>query len=304
MKTEPQADKKPRRVRAKPDAAVQPVVAVLPPLAFPENGQARAVIDAVLPQVDAGRFAVKRVVGEPLEVSAHVFTDGHDKVRARLCWRAEGMDAWREAEMLAQGNDVWAAALVPDAQGRWRYTVCAWVDHFQSWRAELQRRVDLADILIAARVGAELVRQAGERAQGDDRARLADLAEQHCAAVPSRPAAPPSPRSTRSRSKLPPSSNWLWATTWPHGSTSTPTAATPSGGAWKACRWRWTVCVPPSAAGTRCSRARPRWRRAATAPSRTCRRACPMWPRWASTCCTCRRSTPSAARGARAATTS
>nr|WP_326542551.1 alpha-1,4-glucan--maltose-1-phosphate maltosyltransferase [Pseudorhodoferax sp.] len=144
---------------------------------MPEQGQARAVIDAVLPQVDAGRFAVKRVVGEALAVTAHVFTDGHDKVRARLCWRKEGTDLWQEAEMQAEGNDVWSASCTPDAQGRWRYTVCAWVDHFQSWRAELLRRVDLADILIAARVGAELVRQASERADGEDRAKLASLAE-------------------------------------------------------------------------------------------------------------------------------
>ncbi|MGC3986206.1 MAG: alpha-1,4-glucan--maltose-1-phosphate maltosyltransferase [Pseudorhodoferax sp.] len=172
MPTEAQADKKPRRASAKLS-----VVAPAPVLPMPDQGQARAVIDAVLPQVDAGRFAVKRVVGEALAVTAHVFTDGHDKVRARLCWRKEGADGWQEAEMQAEGNDVWSATCTPDVQGRWRYTVCAWVDHFQSWRAELLRRVDLADILIAARVGAELVRQASERAEGEDRARLASLAE-------------------------------------------------------------------------------------------------------------------------------
>lgn len=182
MPTESQADKKPRRARAKPaapgaDPAVVPPAPAVPLPDLPQQGQARAVIDAVLPQVDAGRFAVKRVVGEALDVTAHVFTDGHDKVRARLCWRKEGSDAWQEAEMQAEGNDVWSARCTPDAQGRWRYTVCAWVDHFQSWRAELVRRVDLADILIAARVGAELVRQAAERAEGEDRSRLAGLAE-------------------------------------------------------------------------------------------------------------------------------
>ena len=173
MTTEPLTDKKPRRTRAKPVLAL--VAAPTPSL--PPEGQARAVIDAVLPQVDAGRFAVKRVVGEALAVTAHVFTDGHDRVRARLCWRKEDTDSWLEAEMRPEGNDVWSASCTPDAQGRWRYTVCAWVDHFQSWRAELLRRVDLADILIAARVGAELVRQASERAQGEDRANLASLAE-------------------------------------------------------------------------------------------------------------------------------
>ena len=105
------------RQRARRSAAL-----LHPPLAMPEEGQVRAVIDAVLPQIDGGRFAVKRVVGEALAVTAHVFTDGHDQVRARLCWRREGDTAWQEAEMLAQGNDVWGASCTPDAQGRWCLT--------------------------------------------------------------------------------------------------------------------------------------------------------------------------------------
>ncbi len=163
-----------RKPRSPARAASSRAVPVLP---LPAAGQARAVIDAVLPQVDAGRFAVKRVVGEALQVTAHVFTDGHDKVRARLCWRPEGASAWHEAEMLPEGNDVWSATCTPDAQGRWRYTVCAWVDHFHSWRAELLRRVDPADILLAARVGAQIVQAAAARADGDDRAHLQSWAD-------------------------------------------------------------------------------------------------------------------------------
>ena len=154
--------------RARPSAAP-----LHPPLAMPDDGQVRAVIDAVLPHVDGGRFPVKRVVGEALAVTAHVFTDGHDQVRARLCWRREGDTAWQEAEMLPLGNDVWGASCTPDAQGRWRYAVSAWVDHFQSWRAELKRRVDPADILLAARAGADLADAAAARAKGEDRKSLA-----------------------------------------------------------------------------------------------------------------------------------
>jgi starch synthase (maltosyl-transferring) len=159
-----------KRVRS--PAKKKPVAA----LALPDYGQARAVIDAVLPQVDNGRFAVKRVVGEALAVTAHVFTDGHDQIRARLCWRREGSTDWQEAEMLAQGNDVWTSSLTPDAPGRWQYTVLAWVDHFQSWRIELIRRVDPADILLAAHTGAQWADEAAARAQGDDQARLTDWA--------------------------------------------------------------------------------------------------------------------------------
>ena len=57
---------------------------------LPANGQVRAVVDAVLPAVDGGRFAVKRVAGERVDITAHCFTDGHDELRVMLQWRAEG----------------------------------------------------------------------------------------------------------------------------------------------------------------------------------------------------------------------
>jgi starch synthase (maltosyl-transferring) len=136
------------------------------------NGRIRAVVDAVTPIVDGGRFAAKALVGQPFEVTAHVFADGHDAVRALLCWRAEGANELQSVELQAFGNDVWRASFVPDSQGRWLYHVVAWVDHFRSWRTELQRRVDAADILIAAQSGALLADEAAARASaaGDDEA--------------------------------------------------------------------------------------------------------------------------------------
>ena len=53
------------------------------------DGRARVIIEGVTPQVDGGRFPIKRVVGESVAVEADVFTDGHDAVRAELCWRRD-----------------------------------------------------------------------------------------------------------------------------------------------------------------------------------------------------------------------
>jgi len=44
------------------------------------DGRVRAVIDAVLPAVDGGRFPVKRIAGDAVDVEAHCFADGHDKL--------------------------------------------------------------------------------------------------------------------------------------------------------------------------------------------------------------------------------
>jgi len=136
-------------------------------------GQVRAVVDAVSPVVDGGRFAVKRVAGETLEVRAHCFADGHDVLRARLLWRAEAAGAWQEIEMQPLGNDVWRAAFAPPAIGRYRYTVAAWVDRFATWRHDFARRDDAADRALAALAGAELAEAAAARAAAEDAKRLA-----------------------------------------------------------------------------------------------------------------------------------
>ncbi len=149
-----------------------------PATPMPADGRIRAVVDTVLPAVDGGRFALKSIEGQAIEVTAHAFTDGHDLVRVRLCWRAEGAATASEVEMLPQGNDVWAGSFAPATQGRYRYTVAAWVDHFRSWRMELQRRVDAIDILLAAQAGATLAEEAAARAKGADRKALLGWAKQ------------------------------------------------------------------------------------------------------------------------------
>jgi len=138
----------------------------------PDDGRRRAVIEGVKPEVDCGRFPVKRVLGDVLDVEADVFTDGHDAVRCRLRHRHERERTWHEVEMQPLGNDRWHAAFRVDALGRHRYTIVAWVDRFLTWRRELERREDPADILIACKVGAELLGDAARRAGGDDAKRL------------------------------------------------------------------------------------------------------------------------------------
>src|SRR5216684_3879517 len=106
------------------------------------EGRVRAVVDALLPSVDGGRFAPKRIAGEPVLVEAHCFADGHDRLRAVLTWQLAGDSESFDVEMTARVNDVWTAEFTPPAPGRYQYTVTAWVDHFESWRNDLMRRDD------------------------------------------------------------------------------------------------------------------------------------------------------------------
>jgi starch synthase (maltosyl-transferring) len=145
-------------------------------LADPDQGRRRVVIESVAPQVDDGRFAVKRCLGDRVSVEADAFCDGHDHVACRLRWRRAQDAQWLEAPMTALGNDRWRGEFVVDAVGPWRYTVVAWVDHFLSWGGETARRGDGGDILVALRVGADLVEAAGRRAGLTDGTRLLEFA--------------------------------------------------------------------------------------------------------------------------------
>jgi starch synthase (maltosyl-transferring) len=159
-----------------PRRAVTTPAPSTPVSAPPGDGRVRAVIDALSPVVDGGRFRAKRLTGEPVCIEAHCFTDGHDKLRVALRWRRLAVGTLvaseNEIEMRAQGNDVWTAEFTPPAPGRYRCTVIAWVDHFESWRKELERRDDPADIRIALAVGAALIARAAARASAGDASSL------------------------------------------------------------------------------------------------------------------------------------
>jgi len=148
-----------------------------------QEGRVRAVIDAVLPAVDGGRFPVKRIAGEAIGIEAHCFTDGHDRLRVVLRWHAVGASDEYEVDMQPQANDVWLAEFTPPRAGRYRYTVAAWVDHFESWRHELERRDDPGDIRVALQVGSALIDEAAGRASGGDAAILIEWSAQLRAAA-------------------------------------------------------------------------------------------------------------------------
>ena len=102
---------------------------------------ARIQIQRVRPQVDCGRYAVKRTVGDDVEVAARIFRDGHDLLGAAVRFKAPGAKKWAEAPLQALGNDEWAGSFPVDAPGEWSFRVEAWVDRIASFQDELRRKV-------------------------------------------------------------------------------------------------------------------------------------------------------------------
>ena len=79
---------------------------------------ARVVIESVRPQVDGGRYPVKRVTGEEVLVEADVFADGHDQVGVELLYKFESDRDWKSIAMAFRHNDHWAAAFAVEKLGR------------------------------------------------------------------------------------------------------------------------------------------------------------------------------------------
>ena len=132
-----------------------------------QKSQIRVVIEGVKPEIDGGRFPVKRVVGEKVEVEADIFTDGHDAVSALLLYRKETDLQWQEVPMEFLVNDRWRGSFQVTDLGRYCYTLTAWVDPFKTWGQGLAKKVQAGqDVAVDLLIGANFIADAAQRAVG------------------------------------------------------------------------------------------------------------------------------------------
>lgn len=136
----------------------------------------RIVIQYAEPAVDGGRYAVKRCAGDTLAVSVDIFRDGHDLLQAVARYRRvrPQQSDWRQAPLKPIDADRdgvrWAGEFTVEEIGDWEYEILAWVDHFGTWRDELQRKLAAgqADLGGELSEGELLLRNARKRAKHAD----------------------------------------------------------------------------------------------------------------------------------------
>ena len=138
-------------------------------------GRSRVAVENVCPQIDCGRFPIKRVVGDSVVVEADIFGDGHDAIAAALLYRF-GVDGdWLWLPMRHVVNDRWTAEFRVEHIGFYQYKVAGWIDAFGTWKRDLAKRVAAGqDVGVDLLIGADLVHAAAERIQGRDREYLAE----------------------------------------------------------------------------------------------------------------------------------
>lgn len=135
---------------------------------LPNEKASRVWIEEIKPQIDCGRFPIKRTVGEKVQVSAYIFADGHDLLQAVLQFRHAGGE-WIELPMTNRVDDLWMAEFNVDKVGTYEYTVRAWIDHFATWQKDLLKKFEVGQNVESELLeGAAMIESTAPRALSPD----------------------------------------------------------------------------------------------------------------------------------------
>jgi len=129
---------------------------------MPKPDSRRILIEDVQPSVDAGKYPVKREVGDVVEVTAAIFRDGHDKLVVWLLFRKPGKKSWQRARMVCNnpGLDRWNGSFTVDEMGFHEFAIEAYLDLYGSWASDIRKKVNAnVDFQSDALEGAELAKR-------------------------------------------------------------------------------------------------------------------------------------------------
>src|SRR5688500_1650475 len=153
-----------------------------PDSANPDGADARRlIVERLQPEIDGGRFPIKRTVGESVSVTVDLFADGHDRIAGVLKYRLAGPvpagpprrsepaaepapqrsvwdpEPWIEVPLTDLGNDRWGASFAVTETGEYEYAVEGWIDRYGSWMAGLIAKADAGQDVTSERLdGAQL----------------------------------------------------------------------------------------------------------------------------------------------------
>ena len=137
------------------------------------RGRDRIAIEMVLPDIDSGKFPIKRILGENVVVRANIFADGSDDVTAVLLYRNEKEDIWHEIRMAPLGNDQWIGSFRVENEADYFYTVRGHINEFSSWCKDLEKKIKASqDISIDLKIGTQIIEKIAKSASGESAKKL------------------------------------------------------------------------------------------------------------------------------------
>jgi starch synthase (maltosyl-transferring) len=131
------------------------------------NGQQRVIISGITPEIDAGRFYIKNIIGETVTVEADIFADGHDVLRGRVLFRHETETDLGFNEMQFISNDRWTGSFQTTKTGFYYYSISGWIDHALTWHHGFVKKYEdsqnlTVELLIGANFLEEMLPQASK----------------------------------------------------------------------------------------------------------------------------------------------
>ena len=126
-----------------------------------QEGRQRTVISNVFPQIEEGRFPIKRIIDDQVSVQADIFADSHSNVAGQLLYKFSEDEEWQETPMLFKDNDRWEGHFNVEKLGIYYYTLEAWVDYFLTWQRDIQKKHKAGlDISTELRIGMKMIEEA------------------------------------------------------------------------------------------------------------------------------------------------
>ena len=105
------------------------------------QNQKRVIIENVLPQLDNGNFFIKRIVGQIINVSADIISDGHDLMEAAVQFKHENEKKYIEIRMNSLPNDSFEATFSVEKHGYYVYFVESWIDYALNWQYGIGKKI-------------------------------------------------------------------------------------------------------------------------------------------------------------------
>ncbi|MEU1393538.1 MULTISPECIES: alpha-1,4-glucan--maltose-1-phosphate maltosyltransferase [unclassified Nonomuraea] len=128
-----------------------------------EIAAGRVPVVGVRPVVAGGCRPARAVPGEPFEVSATLFREGHGVVGANVVLTdPDGKQAaWIPMAAVSQGSDRYAAEVAAHREGEWTFRVEAWSDPVATWLHVAEVKIPAAiDVAVTMEAGARLLTRA------------------------------------------------------------------------------------------------------------------------------------------------
>jgi starch synthase (maltosyl-transferring) len=107
----------------------------------------RTIITNVKPALEGGKFLIKRVPGEEVNVSADIYCDGDDSIRASILYKKSDEKKWSEAPLQHVDGESWEGVFKVASEGIYHYKIEAWIDHLASWYNNFKRKFGIGQHL-------------------------------------------------------------------------------------------------------------------------------------------------------------